>query len=255
MHTFTRLVGLTFFLSLALAFYATIIQTVDTDSKYPYRIKLYYSKIDGIQQGTEVSVLGIPAGVVDYFSPVPIAEVPDKRFLEPGKKQAIAVVIKLSYPLTLWDNYEILFKSKTAFSGRSIDIDPGSFTGKTKRPMQVYSLRNEQDSEAEEHPVARYYDDFFSGATAVMKENQEELHRGIVNFKQVTGKLRSGSGTIPSLIHRDELYCSLENSTRDIQNIAKEARWYIEGIREEERNLSPFVGSTIFNILNLNLLF
>lgn len=230
----------------------TIVEQVDVDSKYPYKLNLFYTKIDGILVGTEVSVLGRKAGLVESFEPISAARVEDKRFLQPGKKKAIKVTIRLAFPLTLWDNYHISFKSKTVFSGRTIDIDPGFFRKQTNRE-HLYIAPVYRDKP--EFAVARYYDDFFTGATALMYENRLDLRQSIVHLRSLTGKINRGSGTLPMLVNEQKLYCQLQDTTEDIAIIAREARWYAEGIHEENKNLSPFTGSIIMNVLGLNLIF
>ena len=121
------IVGLVFFGLMAISFNYTIVEKTNTDLVYPYRMKLYYTRIDGLREGTEVSVKGVDYGLIKEIKKVPVNEVPDQRFLEPGKSHAIELTLIVKEPITLWENYEVKFKNKTSFSGRSIDIDPGNF--------------------------------------------------------------------------------------------------------------------------------
>ena len=53
------IVGLIFFGLLGISFNYTIVEKTNTDAIYPYRMKLYYTRIDGLREGTEVSVKGV----------------------------------------------------------------------------------------------------------------------------------------------------------------------------------------------------
>ena len=114
------IVGLCFFVLLIFSFNYTIVEKTDTDSIYPYRMKLYYTKIDGLREGTEVSVKGVDFGLVQEIKKVSIEEVSDKRFLDPGKSHAIELTIIMRAPVTLWENYDVKFK-KSKFFGKKIN--------------------------------------------------------------------------------------------------------------------------------------
>ena len=110
------IVGLVFFGLMAISFNYTIVEKTNTDLVYPYRMKLYYTRIDGLREGTEVSVKGVDYGLIKEIKKVPVNEVPDQRFLEPGKSHAIELTLIVKEPITLWENYEVKFKNKTSFN-------------------------------------------------------------------------------------------------------------------------------------------
>ncbi|HNO24090.1 MAG TPA: MlaD family protein, partial [Leptospiraceae bacterium] len=109
------LTGIGFIVGITVMFYFTIIEKENTKKVYPYRMKMYYPRAEGIRDGTEVSVLGIPSGFVQSVRFVPLREVYDARFVPEGK-EAVELTIVLKKPVTLWDNYKIKFKNKTVFS-------------------------------------------------------------------------------------------------------------------------------------------
>lgn len=128
------------------AFFTTVIEPDRPAKKYPYRLSLFYSRIDGIKEGTEVRILGIQKGYVAHIDSRPLIDVPDRRFLDHNMDHAIELHIALEDPLTLWDNYEVDFQTITLFSGRIININPGSSDG--KRPFFKPTFR-----EGEKHLI------------------------------------------------------------------------------------------------------
>ena len=78
---------------------------------YPYKMKLYFPTAEGLKEGTDVSVKGIPFGLVKEIQEVYYKHIINPRFTTQSEK-AIELTIILKEPITLWDNYEIKFKSK-----------------------------------------------------------------------------------------------------------------------------------------------
>lgn len=232
------IVGILFFAILAISFNVTIIEKIDTDKIYPYRMKLYYTRIDGLREGTEVSVNGIDFGLVQEIKKVPISEVPDQRFLEPGKSHAIELILIIKEPITLWDNYEVKFKNKTSFSGRSIDIQPGYFQGNGNQPLKPAYIKGENATSPA--PSGKFYDDFFIASHNTIEENRPDIHKTIMNLRELSVKLKSDKGTLPRLTNTDVVYNGLLDTTEDASIILKEFRRYEEGIRETDTIFIPF---------------
>lgn len=244
--------GSIFFIVLVVSFYLTIIQTADYKSKYPYKMKLYYSRIDGIKQGTDVYVNGVLYGMVDDINTIPANEVPDPRYLDKEEEKAIELTLVVEKPITLWDNYNIRFRNQTSFSGRSIEINPGGFD-----PLEP-GVYNQKDIDAmtkkmESPPSVGYFEDFFSGTNKLMRENQQDIRKTVVNLRSVSDKMNHGTGDLSMIINNDSMYCAINETMNDIGIIAKEARWYAEGIKHVDNNLNPFTLTSIVNIFNLNL--
>lgn len=231
-------VGALFFGILAASFYFTVILQTDTEKKFPYRLKLYYPQIDGIREGTMISINGLPKGIVKELNIIPSEFVPDKRFLTDGRSKAIELTIGLSEQITLWDNYEVKFKAETPFSGRSIDIDPGS----SRTDDSTFFNPNYKD---ENHipdfaPSAAYYDDFFVAANHLLLENRADLRVFISNTREITDKINNGNGTLPQLINNDIVYNALGETVLDANILGKEARRFYEGFREYNTIPIPF---------------
>ncbi len=232
------IVGLLFFGLLTISFNYTIVEKTNTDAIYPYRMKLYYSRIDGLREGTEVSVKGVDFGRVTQIQKVPAADVPDQRFLEPGKSHAIELTLIMREPITLWENYDVKFKNKTSFSGRSIDIEPGNFQEDKNR---FFKPMYPKDGRVPDHsPSGKYYDDFFIASHNTLEENRADIRRTMINLRELSVKLNGDKGTLPQLTNTDVVYDGLLDTTADAHIILKEFRRYQEGIRESDTIFIPF---------------
>ncbi|PKA23132.1 ABC transporter substrate-binding protein [Leptospira sp. mixed culture ATI2-C-A1] len=233
------LTGIVFFSILVFAFFTTVIEPDRPAKKYPYRLSLFYSRIDGIKEGTEVRILGIQKGYVAHIDSRPLMDVPDRRFLDHNMDHAIELHIALEDPLTLWDNYEVDFQTITLFSGRIININPGSSDG--KRPFFKPTFR-EGEKSPDYLPSARYFDDFFKATSATMEENRADLRQITLDFRSISDKLNHTEGTIPKLIGSTEMYDELLATVKDAETIGKEGRRYMESSRNLENTMPiPFL--------------
>ena len=242
--------GTLFFITTFFLFYFSVIDRQNEKVIYPYKMKLYFPTAEGLKEGTDVSVKGIPFGLVKEIQEVYYKHIINPRFTTQSEK-AIELTIILKEPITLWDNYEIKFKSKALFSGRMIDIDPGNYK------MEVSSFfRPAYQGEGDDTtsmPSAKYYDEFFTGANNVLVDNKADIRNTMSNLKSITDKMKSGEGTFAKLKNTDEVYVSLDETILDIGIIAKEARRYFEMNRENETIPLTITLYSILNILNLNL--
>lgn len=236
--------GLGFLLALGLAFVVTVLQDERGDKKYPYRLSLYYSRIDGIREGTEVRILGVPKGYVAHMESKPIAEILDRRFLDKDRDTAIELHIAMESPLTLWDNYEVDFQTFTVFSGRVININPGSSDG--NRSFFKPTFRNGEKT-PDYLPSARYFDDFFRATSATLEENRNDLRSITMDLRSISDKLDSNKGTIPKLVGSDELYNNLLATVKDAEAIGTDGRRYMESSRNLENTMPiPFLITASF---------
>jgi hypothetical protein len=248
-----RLVGFMFFLVLGFVFYQTVIQKENEKKNYPYKLKIFYPTAEGIREGTEVSILGIQVGVVKSIREVSVSKIPDKRYLREYSDKAVEILLLINQPVTLWENYKVNFKSKTVFSGRTIDIDPGDFKGESNSRFQPTFSYDEKNSPYS--ISARYYDDFFSASYVLLDENKKDLRQIVRNLREISEKLKSEkAGTLPKLLNSEEVYDNLDDTVNDVSVLTAEARRYLEMQREIDSSLTPFSMSIIFNLFNLNLL-
>lgn len=232
------LVGILFFCFLAFLFQVTIVEKTNIDKEYPYKMRMYFSRIDGIREGQDVYLLGTKFGLIKEINKIDSSLVPDKRLLEQGKDKAIELVIAVKEPITLWDNYEIKFKSKTAFSGRTLDIDPGKETTEISGSFDpTYSNSNYGVAKS---PTGKYYDDFFAAANNTLKENEQDLRKTILNLKEISYKLNSDKGTLPKFLNEDSAYIFLDETTNDAKLTLREFRRYQESTREGDTIFIPF---------------
>lgn len=237
--------GIIFIVLLGIAFFFTIISTERKSRMYPFRTKLYYSQIDGIKQGTEVYIKGVESGYVLSIDIVDRMVVFDDRNLEENSSKAIELTLALREPLTLWDNYRIRFKTKTVFSDRVIDIDPGSYPGDQTVYYQPTYPAGEELSAF--FPSAQYIDNFFDSANSVITENQGDIRTIVIQSRETSEKLLGDNGTLPKLINTTEAYDELELTINTIGITAREARRYQEGHRKmEQTHPIPFLISSSF---------
>jgi ABC-type transporter Mla subunit MlaD len=243
------LIGILFFFLTFFLFYYSVIERQNDKVLYPYKMKLYFPAVDGLKEGTEVSVKGIPYGMVKVIKEVSVRQILEPRFITQSEK-AIELTIQVKEPITLWDNYEVKFKSKTLFSGRMIDIDPGNYKMEESSFFKPTYLGENESSTI---PSAKYYDEFFTSANNILVENRPDLRNTIMNLRSISQKMKSGNGTFARLNNTDEVYSTLGETIGDISIAAKEARRYFEMNRENETIPLTITMFTIFNLLNLNI--
>ncbi|MCB1177808.1 MAG: MCE family protein [Leptospiraceae bacterium] len=246
------LVGSVFFILMLLSFNYTILERTDKTKLYPYKINLYLSKVEGIEVGDDVYLKGIKYGEILSISKIRYFEIPNPRFQNSGKLP-IKLVLAMKDSVTLWDNYKVKFKTKTLFSARHLDLDPGS----PEENITINSMKpfyKEEEEIPNFAPSLKYYDDVFGESYSLLEENKKNTRRIIVNLKNFTGKLKGKKGTIPKLINDDELYLNTEETINDIAIISKEARRYVESQREIDIIPTTFSMVIVFNILGINIL-
>ncbi|EMO66362.1 hypothetical protein LEP1GSC132_2971 [Leptospira kirschneri str. 200803703] len=229
------LTGIVFFLAFSLSMYVSVIEKAGTKDEYPYTMKIYYPRLEGIHPGAPVRILGVEKGIVRSLDVVPIDEVEDQRFLNKDQTKAIEIIIRLKEPITLWDNYRITFQTNTILSGRTIDIDPGSFDKEETSFFQPTYLEEEQKS-PDFLPSADYFEDFFAASTGVIRENREDIRTSFNNFYEISEKLKSNRGTIPKIINSPETYDNVIELLTDARIFGNDARRYLEGNRKLERS-------------------
>ncbi|PJZ71449.1 mammalian cell entry protein [Leptospira perolatii] len=234
-------IGFVFFISFGLIMYQAIIERAGTKDMYPYTLKIYYPKSEGIRPGTPVSILGVEKGLVRDLDVVPIEDVPDKKFLDVHRKKAVEITIRLSDPITLYSNYGIYFRTATVLSGRTIDIDPGSAEENPNEAFFNPTFKEGQDIVPDFSPSARYYDDFFAASTGIIRENRDDIRLSFKNMQEISAKLGGEKGSVPRLINSYELYDRLSETVYDMRLFGDDARRYMEGYRKLERNSTiPF---------------
>jgi len=231
-------IGIVFLALLGIAFFVTVIQPDRPAKKFPYRLSLFYSRIDGISEGTEVRILGITKGYVAHVTTRPMVDVPDRRFLNNNESDAIELVIALEEPLSLWDNYRVDFQTITLFSNRVININPGSSDGHTTYFKPTF---REGDDIPDYLPSARYFDDFFKAASQTIEDNRQDVRTITKNLGDISVKLNGTEGTLPRLIGSTEMYDQLYTTVYDAEVIGLEGRRYMESSRNLENTMPiPF---------------
>ncbi|TGK20773.1 MCE family protein [Leptospira fluminis] len=228
--------GLAFFLSFFLLLYQSVLERAGTKDLYPYTLKIYYPKSQGIRPGTSVSVLGVEKGLVRDVDVVPIEDVPDRRFLDPLRKKAVEITIRLADPITLYANYNISFRTKTVLSGRTIDIDPGSAELDQKMGFFNPTYKEGEERAPDFAPSAKYYDDFFAASTGIIRENEKDINLTFKNLFEVSEKLKGNRGSIPRILNDDDIHDNIAETMLDMRLFGDDARRYTEGYRKLERS-------------------
>jgi ABC-type transporter Mla subunit MlaD len=252
------IVGAIFFLFLGIGFYFTILEKSDDSVKYPYKLKLYASKMEGVKVGDDVQLRGVLYGKIFSINKVRWEEVPTYpplRFVPDGSKDVVELILAMKKPVTLWDNYQFRFKTKTVFSGRHLDLDPGNPDDSQKEQTHFKPFYTDQDRIPDIAPSLRYYEDVFGEANAMLVENRYNIRKTVIHFKQISEKLsQEKKGTIPRILNSDQLYLHTQDSMTDIAILSREARRYLEGQRELDLIPTTFLMAVVFNLLGLSIL-
>lgn len=238
------IVGIIFVILCIIAFNYTIIKSTENTSKYPYKLKLYFPKIEGIREGDDVFLRGMPYGKVWEIQKVPYKLVSHPRF-QTTEDTVIQLTIVTKRPIVLWDDYQIRFKTKTLFSNRHIDIDPGN-----PSPELVFTASPYKETQLS----SDYIDDLMTSTYDILKENRESVRRIVNNIYAVSEKLKQKQGTLPKLINDDKLYNELNHTLYDVGIVSRETRRYVENQREIDVHPVTFVMALIFQLTGLSLL-
>lgn len=223
------IVGGIFFIFVLFLFNLTIIKKADKESTNPYRMKLYYSKVEDIKQGTPVYIHGVEKGYVREIDIVAANKIPDKHFVERGKDKVIELTLALNEPISLWNNYRVSFISISIFSARALNLDPGYYLDeKSTFANPVYSFDR---SAPNYQPLAYYYESFSPGASLLMQENKKNLKNITRDLNEITNKINSfpSKGTLSRLVNSNELHSNFLETVNDTGIIMQEFRWYSEG--------------------------
>ena len=243
--------GIVFFVITGFLFNITIIQKQDIRKTHLFRMKLYYPRADGIAEGTRVFVKGVEVGMVRKIEIVDAALINDPTFAEEGKDKVVEVTVALTEPVVLWKNYRVRFNTLSVFSGRVIEVDPGSREGEEAFEEPTFAT----DGEVPEfRPLAGYYNNFFAGASFILLDNKSGIRGIISNTRQISDKLASSQGTVPRILNSDEMYLGIMETLTDARIVLKEARWYYEGYRKVDALPGTFSLSLYLNQTELEKL-
>lgn len=230
---------------LLFSFYFTIVERADTKGKYPYKLSLFLPRVDGFREGDEIYLRGLLFGEILEIRKVSYYEVKNPKFDLTPDQSAVELSLVVKNPVTLWDNYRVQFKTKTLFSSRHLDIDPGF-------PEGEFTLK--ANPFADDTPSTDYTDDLFTIAYDVLKENRTDLRRIVSSSHSISSKLNGSKGTLPRLVNEDELYDATEHFVYDMGIVSKEARRYIENQRETDIHPMTFTMVVFFNLMGISIL-
>ncbi len=247
------LVGLLFSGALFLVGYFTIISESGPVSVAGRSIVVFFDNVEGVREGTPVTVLGVPAGTVSRVELVAVDA--DRRAvtgdLARPVGQRVALTVELKRNVVFYDNYSINITNASLLSGKVIAIDPGSadvlpgapiaekitvFTAPPTLPpgetALTYLLKQRQQQNFAELQGDSAGDPI-AGLSELISENRSNLRATIQNVRDITEKINRGQGTLGILINDDELHRNASTLLTDAEIVVRELRESLEDTREQ----------------------
>jgi phospholipid/cholesterol/gamma-HCH transport system substrate-binding protein len=228
------LVGFLFFGAMAAVGYFTIITEGGPLKKGLNTAKVYFPNAEGIKIGNKVTVQGVSYGYVSSVNLVQFDE--NGNPLEKGKEgfsTKVEVLITLSGPLKVYDNYSVQIKNESLLSGRVIAIDPGGAEdGPTKKnivPRQIIDITNNP----KEVIKGKTSEDPLVTLSELIAENRKDIRKTISNISEITSKINHGKGTLGKLINEGEIHKNVNTTLTDAQIVLRELREGLEDTREQ----------------------
>jgi len=248
------LVGLLFFGALFMVGFFTIVSESGPFADRGSQMVLFFDNAEGVKEGTRVTVLGVPAGLVesvDLVSVDPTGRViPDN---DPGRVgQRVAVTIELKRDVVFYANYLIAIKNESILSGKVVSVDPGAArneAGESVDQIDVLAMSPTQLSARGQTALEYFLEergrsafvelqgqsagDPVAGIAEMISENREDVRRTISNVEDITRKINEGRGTLGLLVNDDELHRNANTLVTDAQTVVKELRESLEDTREQ----------------------
>ncbi|MCP5480072.1 MAG: hypothetical protein H7A21_01445 [Spirochaetales bacterium] len=246
------LVGLAFFLALAIVSYFTIFVGAQVRAG-PVRLPVRLQTAEGLQAGVLVYVNGVEMGVVGSLHYMTLNRSgwprPYAREHERSHGQTVIAVLYMRAPIVLYPDYRIVSRYLTVLSPRVIEIDPGSAnlesTGPDRRLAPVTPLTLNPDELAlfrrkgylprrtnEELLEASNYDDPLFLIASVVNENRSGIHEITANLRDITDKLNQGNHTVAALVNRADLVQGSNDFLKSVIILTEEVRGGAEDLRE-----------------------
>jgi phospholipid/cholesterol/gamma-HCH transport system substrate-binding protein len=177
------IVGIFFFLAVAILGYFTIIMSTDMFKAHKYyKATVVFPNIDGLEKNSKVKVNGVLSGMVE-----------DVKLMADNR---VFVTLKLYNNFILYSSYKIKIRNETALGGKFVGIDPG--TGfKDNKYYTVIDSRNNLKGESTA--------DMFGELSDMIAENRANIYKTVGNIKEITAKINSGQGTLGKLVNENKV--------------------------------------------------
>ena len=188
-----------------LIFVSVSISKLNLFSQAQY-VKVNFTNVSGLKTGDPVRVLGMESGTVYRLRILP--------------DNTVKVVLKLSEPFELREDYKITIEESNLLGGNFIGINPGT-PGK-----KVINLKTKLNGES-----------VSGGLDALgifIKENKDEVRELLSNGAKIMKDASEGKGTLGKLLVDEALYTNLKETSESLKNISKK-------VESGEGNLGKFI--------------
>lgn len=169
-------------------------------------VKVNFKNVSGLKEGDPVRILGMEAGTVHRLRILP--------------DNTVKVVLKLSEPFELREDYKIAIEESSILGGNFIGIDPGT-PGK-----KIVNLKTNLKGE------------LISGGLDALgifiKENKEEVRELLSTGSKIIKDASEGKGTLGKLLVDESLYTNLKETSESLKNMTKK-------VESGEGNLGKFL--------------
>jgi phospholipid/cholesterol/gamma-HCH transport system substrate-binding protein len=184
------LLGIFFIVALSiLAFYTLFLTDVHIFSK-PTLMTVYFPEANNLREGDAVQLLGARIGRVKEVVPEVTSE-PERR---------IRTVLSLDRPVELLEDGRILIQETSLLGGRNVLIDPGTFGGPLKEPLEDGGYLGQ----VRKNPIASF-GDFGAQLTELIDANRGSIDGFLANLDAITDDVRAGNGLLGKLVTDPEL--------------------------------------------------
>ncbi len=251
------MVGLLFFGALFMVGFFTIVSQSGPFATRGNQMLLFFDNAEGIKEGSRVTVLGVPSGLVDSVDLVSVDEADRVVADDDGARvgQRVAITIELRKEVVFYENYEVAIKNESLLSGKVISINPGSAAagarGVPTPEIKVLSLPTSELASRGQTALDYFIEnreslagdtaelqgesagDPVAGIAELISENRGNVRETIANVRDITQKINEGRGTLGLLVNDDELHRNANTLVTDAQTVVKELRESLEDTREQ----------------------
>lgn len=249
------LVGLLFFGALFMVGFFTIVSQSGPFAERGKQLLLFFDNAEGIKEGSRVTVLGVPSGLVEAVDLVSVDAANNVVTDDAPERvgQRVAVTIELREDVVFYQNYIVAIKNESLLSGKVISVDPGSArpdgSDDTIQEIRVLAVSASELSSRGQSALDYYIEnrdglefvelqgeasgDPVAGIAELISENRGNVRETIENVRDITRKINEGKGTLGLLVNDDELHRNANTLVTDAQTVVTELRESLEDTREQ----------------------
>lgn len=219
------LVGGIFFVSMTLvSIFTVVIKDLSMLKGHQGQMSVVFNKVSGLEPGHKVLASGMEVGQV--------------RELELREDGKVRVLINLTKPVKIYNQYEISVKDASALGGKYVNIELGKQDeGVIPLSAEMAPLTGGAQPSILDDPNLR--DAFGSikniasdiekgkgtvGLLITRREIYDDIAKTASNLRDITDQIRNNQGTIGKLLYNHELYDKVDQIASDIQEITSTIR-------------------------------